>query len=580
MTQIGGLSDGVPRPDLFTPAIQPQLQQTVSSLGASLGSLASAFQKAAATITSGQLSLPDFASLAGGKEVLSLPSSPEPPLGIPLGGRGAELRRLIGGGFVSRDDLAANLLRARMEQAPALSTAATAAAAEPAQLTAATAGALSSLGLGSLSPAAQSSFVAGVGALTVEAAEAMPLPFLGKAVLDAFAQSPAFLDQAGAHLVQGAFGRMETSSLGQQFLGTIGGQSPEHWGRLALGSLGPRYFSGFDPRSLAKFPDRALVPFGNQLVASLRQMSPLDIGRSLLADIGAPLRQHLGGLLLGTAGPSIQTDIGRTLLPLMAQNPLSAGMSLLESMGSVDLAQLGGSLFKNMSGLATANPLDLAQKLTGALFPAGKAAQNIIGAIGKFALGNMKSLAGGILGQFGPDAMKNVASNIFSWAKDSGLGKIGMGILDKIGGGILGKLGGPGKITSGILSALNGDFNPGKMLQVGLACAPGIGPVYAALSSLPVVGPLLNNVVSGIGKVLGNVPIVGPLLKGVGKVAGAIVKGVGKAAGAVAKGVGKVVSTIGKGIKKVGETIGKGIKKVGNAIAKGAKKVWNAIKKY
>lgn len=278
-------------------------------------------------------------------------------------------------------------------------------------------------------------------------------------------------------------------------------------------------------------------------------------GRQLLQNIDARFLTGLGGKLLAGLDTSSITDFGNSLLN-----------------------KVGTDLFGKMFGQLGVN-IDELRKLE------GMKGRQILERLGE---GALRNVAQGILNGMGVDfakigAPRGMLGKVGAFISQKLLGnlpaKIG-GALAKIGGGAIGKIGGliqgissklgvVGKIAGAIGALATGKLTIADAIKVGLSFIPGFGQIFAVVSSLPIIGPIINKVIGAIGKFIDKIPIVGKLIKGV-------LKGVGK----IAKGIVKAGKAVWKGVKKVGKAIGKGIKKVGQAIAKGAKKVWNTIKKY
>lgn len=149
---------------------------------------------------------------------------------------------------------------------------------------------------------------------------------------------------------------------------------------------------------------------------------------------------------------------------------------------------------------------------------------DVVGALSQWGLSQLAGQA--------PSLLEKLGGPLAGWA-GRGLEKVSSA-LSQVGGKALDALGGAGKLVGGALSVLSGKLDTAKMLHVALSFVPVIGQAYAAISSLPFVGPLVGKIVGTVAKVLDRIPIVKDLLKGVAKVA----NGIGKAVGGFFKKVG------------------------------------------
>lgn len=436
--------------------------------------------------------------------------------------------------------------------------------------------AMNALGLGHLPQAQQFAMMNGIGQQMVAHANQMGAQALAQSVLP---NIPGMNVAAGA-MVTGSFNQGMMESMGGQFLSTLGQQQPVHWGRTALGDLGPQYFNNFDPRSLAAMPDRALVPFSNQLMGSIMNQSPLQLGQQMMPLITPDMQQVVGQNMFNMMAPGMMQNLGQQMLPMLQAAPGLAGQALLGGLGQQALQNLGQNVFGQLPGLEQMPGGDLANQLLGGLGQGGNLGDGLLGGITNFfkdkllggnTLGGIADAAKGLLGGLGgklTDVGKNLLGSLGGGVLGkaggaimdligkgkgalSSLGELGKGLLSKVGGGVLDKLGGVGKIASGALSLLNGQFDVKQALKIGLNFIPVVGPALGLLSNIPGVGAIFDKVLGGVGKVLEKIPGVSQLFKGIGKVGGLI-----------GKGVGKVVD---------------GIKNVGKSIVGGAKKLFSKI---
>lgn len=406
--------------------------------------------------------------------------------------------------------------------------------------------AMNAMGLGNLPQAQQFAMMSGLGSQMVQTASAMAPQAFAQSVLGSVS---APVHQAlGQHVMSHGFNQARVEQMGSHMLSSLAQQPAVNWGRQTLGMLGPQYFNNFDARTLQAMPDRSLMPFSNNLMQSFQGASPFQLGQQLLGGVGQELKQKLGQGLLNLLPPSAQASLGGVLQEALNGNLAGAGEAFLKNVGLPKLQDLGQKLFSKIPGLGQAAGGDLANKLIGALTQGGDIKKNLLGAAGDFLKGQLLGpngkLAGlgqKLLGKLGNGFLGKAAGTVMDFiGKGKNLGQLGQGLLKKFGGKVLDKLGGVGKIASGALSLLNGEFTPEKALKVAVNFIPVVGPIISGLSAIPGVGKIVDKVLGGVGKLIGKIPGVKHVFKGINKVVGGIKK-VGKK---ILGGVGKVLSKI------------------------------------
>ncbi|MCB9643783.1 MAG: hypothetical protein H6728_11980 [Myxococcales bacterium] len=412
--------------------------------------------------------------------------------------------------------------------------------------------AMNAMGLGQLPQAQQMGMLNSLGQQMFQQAQGMGSMAFAQGVMPMI---PG-MTQALGNFAASGLNRGQLEGMGGQFLSTLGQMPSTHWGREALGSLGPQYFNNFDPRSLAAMPDAGISSFANQMLGMAQQASPLQLGQQMQQMLDP---QQLGQQLLQGLPPGMMQQLGDQLLPMLQQNPQGLGEALLQNVGMPALQNIGQNLFNNIPGLAQTPAGDLAGQLLGALGQGGDIKQNLMGAAGNFLKdqllgpnGKLSQIGQNLLGKLGNGIIGKAGKTVMDLiGKGKSLGDLGKGLLDKFGGKVLDKLGGAGKVLGGALSLLNGEFTPAKALKMGLSLIPGFGQAFAALSAIPGVGQVIDKILGGVGKVLEKIPGVSQLFKGLNKVTGFIGKGVGKVVDGI-KNVGKkILGGVGKLVGKI-----------------------------
>lgn len=405
--------------------------------------------------------------------------------------------------------------------------------------------AMSTMGLGGIPQTNQVAMLSSLGNHMATQAMAMPAHQFANTAFNAIGNplQVAF----GNHILSHGFNRAQTEQMGSHFLSTLQQQPVHHWARQTLGSIGPQYFNQFDPRSLAAMPNQGLMPFGQQLIGNIMSQSPFQLGQQMLGSIPSfpQIAQNLGSGLMNMLPDSLKSTLGGGLQDLFKGNFAAAGESLLKGIGLPSLKDIGQKIFGSIPGLDKLPGGDLAQNLLGGI-ASGDLKGALTKGLGDFLGGKLlgpggklSEIGSQLLGKLGNGPIGQAASGIMDFiGKGKSLGDLGKGLLDKFGGKVLDKLGGFGKIASGALSLLNGDFTPAKALKMAANFIPGVGPIIAGLSAIPGIGGIVDGVFNGLGKVIEKIPGVSHVFKGISKVTGAIGKGVSKVVDGV-KNVGK-----------------------------------------
>ncbi len=418
--------------------------------------------------------------------------------------------------------------------------------------------AFQAMGLGNLPQVQQLAMMQAIGTNMIQHAQAMGAQALAQSV---FPGIPGIQPALGNFVVS-TLNRGQIEGMGNHFLSILNQQPAVHWGRTALGLLGPTYFNNFDPRTLAQMPNRALMPFSNQLMNLINQHSPLQLGQQMLPLVTPQMQNTLGGNLLKLLNPANWKTIGQQLLQQIKKDPFGIADQFLQKLGLPTLRQLGQKLFKQLP-LDKVLGQDLANRLFNAIGQQGNIGKNILNALKgyfkdklvglkdkalDFLKGKLTDWGQKLIGKLGNGFLGKVGKGLLDFiGKGKSLGDLGKSLLSKFGGKILDKLGGIGKIADGVLSLLNGKFDATKALKLALNFIPGVGPILGTLSNLPVVGKVFDAVLKPIGKLLNKIPI----FKGLGKIGGLIGKGVKKVFDGVKKVGKKILGGIGKMISKI-----------------------------
>jgi hypothetical protein len=416
--------------------------------------------------------------------------------------------------------------------------------------------AMQAMGLGHMPQAQQFAMMSSLGNNMIQHSMSMAPSVFAQSVSQVM--GAPFTNAIGNHVLAHGFGQARIEQMGPQFLSTLSQPAPSSWARNTLGTLGPQYFNQFDPRTLAAMPDRALMPFGNQLMNAIQSTAPFQLGQQMMQGIGPNIISQLGQKFLGQLPAGAQSVLGSGMQSLLQGNPMQAGEALLKGIGLPSLKDIGANILGKIPGLDKLAGSELAQTVLGGI-KNGNLGQTLLNGAGQFLKdkllgpnGKLMDIGKSLVGKLGDGFLGKTAGSILDMVgSGKGLGEIGKGLLDKFGGKVLDKLGGAGKIASGVLGLLNGEFTPEKALKLAINFIPGVGPIVGALSAIPGIGPIVDKVLGGVGKLIGKIPGVSAVFKGVNKLVGGIKKIGGKVVDGI-KNVGKkVLGGVGKALSKI-----------------------------
>jgi hypothetical protein len=370
----------------------------------------------------------------------------------------------------------------------------------------------------------------------------------------AAAERTALLETLGAP-VGAALTRMGPLGLGRAILAGAPQAFAANLAETALGEFGPRqhrtmgrflqrYLAGYDPvvagrAGLAAYTSAytgSVGRFGEALLQHLRRTPAAAIGREAAGLFDNAALTQFGRGLAGQVRKEAVSWLGEHAtgaLKSFANDTL--GKQLLASLDSKQLRAIGAEL----SAIPGLNGTDAGVKILKGIASGDikSVARDLAGQVGK-----------GLLEKYGPKLLekaglgaiaKNGLEDALGELGKKGLDKIATGLFGKAAPQVLAKLGTVGKVAGKVMSVMqNGKLTVADAMKVAISCIPGWGQAFAAISSLPVVGPIIDKVLGGVAGVIKKIPVVGPLVKGVVGTVGKFVGGVGKAVKGVVKGIG------------------------------------------